>query len=168
MVGAAPTDAQRPRRVLAIAAAARARRQSQPSYREGERRQRSERYAPFGDKSGAPCSLRDAPIALDCRRGASRQEEQHRAPRGSHEPRGGRAPHSRHPSPDLFPGDTTTSERYAHLRPGAFTDRELGMLDVDLSSGEAPVLQLPTRRYHDGDLGHGLGTEMNDSAEEVG
>ena len=63
---------------------------------------------------------------------------------------------------------TTTSERYAHLRPGAFTDRELGMLDVDLSSGEAPVLQLPTRRDHDGDLGHGLGTEMNDSAEEVG
>ena len=64
---------------------------------------------------------------------------------------------------------TTTSERYAHLRPGAFTDRELGMIDdVDLSSGEAPVIQLPARRDHDRNLGHGLGTDMNDSAEEVG
>lgn len=52
---------------------------------------------------------------------------------------------------------TTTTERYAHLRPGAFSDHELAMLDVDLSSGEAPVLQL-ARRSNPGKVGHGLGT----------
>jgi len=59
---------------------------------------------------------------------------------------------------------TTTSERYAHLRPGAFTDRELSMLEVDLSSGEAAVLKLPPRSDQPGDLGHDLGTEPKESA----
>ena len=59
---------------------------------------------------------------------------------------------------------TTTSERYAHLRPGNFTERELSMLEVDLSSGEAAVLKLPPRSDSAGEVGHNLGTKLKESA----
>jgi hypothetical protein len=39
------------------------------------------------------------------------------------------------------------------------------MLEVDLSSGEAPVLKLPPRGDSTGEGGHNLSTELKESVE---
>jgi hypothetical protein len=39
------------------------------------------------------------------------------------------------------------------------------MLEVDLSSGEAPVLKLPPRSDAPGEVGHKLGTKLKESVE---